>query len=104
MASARSLRSTVEVAQSLHLIPCFGDCAGGLVRLHCRVSLSPRSAAPVAVRNRLEPEQQSMKALQQSVVQVPGNSCSLADSRLQRHLEIMMQLPDSQLVGRPQQC
>ena len=45
-----------------------------------------------------------MEALQQSVVQVPRDSCALADARLQRHLKVMMQAPDSVLVGRPQQC
>ena len=44
-----------------------------------------------------------MEALQQSVVQVSSDSCSLADARLHRHLKFMMQLPDSALVGRPQQ-
>ena len=45
-----------------------------------------------------------MEALQQSVVKLPRNPCALADARLQRHLELMMQLPDTPLVRRPQQC
>ena len=42
-----------------------------------------------------------MEALQQSIVQVAGNSRSLADAGLHRHLELAMQLPDAQPVGRP---
>ena len=44
-----------------------------------------------------------MKALQQSVVQIAGDTCALADARVQRHIELMMQLPDTEQVDRPQQ-
>ena len=43
-----------------------------------------------------------MEALQQSVVKLARNPCALADARVQRHLELMMQLPQTPLVGRPQ--
>ena len=36
-------------------------------------------------------------------MQVPRDPCALAHARLQRHLELMMQLPDAQLVRRPEQ-
>src|SRR5271165_2524832 len=36
-------------------------------------------------------------------MQLARNACALADTRVQRDLELMMQLPDTPLVGRPQQ-
>src|SRR5208337_808506 len=45
-----------------------------------------------------------MKTLQQSVVQIARDPCALTDPCVQRHIELLLQLPDSQLVGRPQQC
>ena len=44
-----------------------------------------------------------MKALQQGVVKITCNSRTLADPRLQCHLKLMMHLPQTPLVGRPQQ-
>src|SRR5271166_2670183 len=36
-------------------------------------------------------------------MQVACNACALADPRLQRHFELLMQLPDTPLIRRPQQ-
>jgi hypothetical protein len=44
-----------------------------------------------------------VEALQQRVVQVPRNAGALADSRLERHLEPVTQLPDPDLVPSPEQ-
>src|ERR1700723_490173 len=44
-----------------------------------------------------------MKALKQGVVKVTRNSGALIDTRAQCHLELMMHLPQTPLVGRPQQ-
>ena len=45
-----------------------------------------------------------MKTLQKGVMQVTRDPRTLTDARLQRHLELMLQLPDTQLVGHPHQC
>ena len=45
----------------------------------------------------------TMGALQQCVVKLARDACALADARIQRQVELTMQLPDAQLVGRPQQ-
>ena len=44
-----------------------------------------------------------MKALKQGVMKFARDACALSDARLQRHVELMVQLPQPQLVGRPQQ-
>src|SRR5271166_5387366 len=36
-------------------------------------------------------------------MQLACNACALADTRVQRYLELMLQLPDTPPVGRPQQ-
>jgi hypothetical protein len=51
----------------------------------------------------LKAKQQPVEALQQGVVQIPRNAGALADSRLERHLEPAMQLPDPDLVPSPEQ-
>ena len=37
-------------------------------------------------------------------MELARNACALADARLDGHVEFPMQLPDAQLVGRPEQC
>ena len=44
-----------------------------------------------------------MEALQQGVMKLSRDPSSLTDARLERHVELMTQLPDTQLVARPQQ-
>jgi len=44
-----------------------------------------------------------VETLQQRVVQLPRNPRALADARVQCHLELMVQLPDTYQVGRPKQ-
>ena len=89
--------------QALHCVAPFGDRASSgfnrtiqfLFRL-CRPLLQK-------LRHNLEPQQQPVEALQQCVVQLPGDSCPLPHARLEGHVELVMQLPDTQLVTRPQQ-
>ena len=74
----------------------------------CSIALSSFSFASIgrsgsSYKNRLEPEQHSVEALQQSVVKVACNPCAFADARLERHVELMLQLPDTPLVRRPHQ-
>jgi hypothetical protein len=44
-----------------------------------------------------------MEALEQRVVQLAGDPRPLPDARLERHVELVLQLPDTQLVTCPQQ-
>jgi hypothetical protein len=55
------------------------------------------------VKHRLKAKQQPVETLQQGVVQVARNAGALADSRLERHLETVMQLPDPDPVPSPEQ-
>ena len=43
-----------------------------------------------------------MKALEQRVVQLPGNSRALSDARVQGHVELVLHVPHAKLV-RPRQ-
>ena len=54
-------------------------------------------------RNRLEPEQQALKTLQQSVVQFARDARALAHPRLQGHIELVRELPDTKLISGPEQ-
>ena len=74
----------------------------------CSIALSSFSFASIGplwqqLGNGLEAEQQTVEALQQSVVKLPRNPCALAHTRLKRHVELMLQLQDTPLVRRPQQ-
>ena len=51
----------------------------------------------------VEQEQDSLKILQQRVVEVTRDAGSLGDTRVQCHLQLSSQLPETQLPGRPQQ-
>src|SRR5208337_4368700 len=52
----------------------------------------------------LKMQHDSMEALQQRVVQITRDTCSLADALFQAHVELLRQLPQPQLVQPPQQC
>ena len=52
----------------------------------------------------LQEEQNAVKALQQRVVQIAGDTGTLADALLQSHIELLRQLPQPQLIECPQQC
>jgi len=41
---------------------------------------------------------QSLKTLQQRIVQVPRDACPLIDALFQTHIELLRQLPQSQLI------
>ena len=103
MASREIIALDCGVAQSLHRIPTFGDRLSCLLDGAVQPLFRLHRALWQQLRNSLEPQQQTMEALKQSVVKVPRDACALADTRLQRHGELMMQLPDTQLVGCPQQ-
>ena len=102
MASARSFPSTVESRESLHRITAFGDRGRGLFYGTVQILLRIRMFGQ-QLGNGLEPEQQTVEALQQGVVKVSRNPRTLSDACVQGHLELMTQPPEPQLVGRPQQ-
>src|SRR4029453_1654651 len=53
--------------------------------------------------HRLEAKQQPVETLQERVGQLPRNAGALAHSRLERHLEPVMQLSDPDPVPSPEQ-
>src|ERR1700687_5055907 len=75
-------------AQPLHSIPALCDRLSGLIdsALQCL----PRFLRTLRqqVSRRLKTQQQSMKTLQQRIVQVPCDTCSLADAGFQAHVEL----------------
>src|ERR1019366_9401658 len=92
-----------RIAQSLHRIPAFGDRLSRLVDRAAQLFFGLHRAVWQQLENGLEPQQQTVKALQQSVMQLERNACALVDTRVQRHLELMTQLLETPLVARPQQ-
>jgi hypothetical protein len=54
-------------------------------------------------RSRLEAKQKALKTLQQSVMQFARNACTLTYPRLQGPIELRRELPDTELITRPQQ-
>ena len=82
----------------LSLMHCFLKCfsgfggpgLGGMLRQQVNASL--------------EMQQNSMEALQQRVVQIASDAGPLADALFQAHVELPRQLPQPQLIQRPQQC
>ena len=55
------------------------------------------------LQDRLEPEQKSLKTLQQRVVQFARNACALTHPRFQGHVELVRELPDTEPVGGEEQ-
>ena len=88
IATARSLRSTVDARKpctaSRPSVIAFAACSNRTIQFLLRL----RRALRQQVRSSLEPQQQTVEALQQRVVQLPGDPCALSDARLQRHLEL----------------
>src|SRR6266850_175716 len=53
---------------------------------------------------RLHAEHQSLKTLQQRIVQIPRDARPLIDALFQTHIELLCQLPQPQLIASPKQC
>ena len=51
----------------------------------------------------METQQQTVKALKQSVMKITCNPCTLADPSIHGHFELMFQLPQTPFISRPQQ-
>src|SRR5208282_3958407 len=52
---------------------------------------------------RLKAQQQSVKALQQRIVQIPGNAGPLVDALFQAHVELPRHLSEAESMKRPEQ-
>ena len=103
MASARSLPWTVESRS-----PCTASrpsviASDSLLDRAVQLLFRLNRAFRQQLGSSLETKQQAMEALQQRVVQLSRDACALADTRIQRHLELMTQLPNTPPVDRPQQ-
>ncbi len=92
-ARARSFVSTVEARN-----PCTASrpsvialAARSMLLSSCSFASTGRSGSNCG--NNLEAQQQTMEALKQCVMKFARDACPLSDTRLQRHLELMMQLP-----------
>ena len=90
--------------QSLHSIPAFSHCIGHLLNRAVQHFLRYSRTVLEQLRNGLESQQHAVEALKQSVVKVSGNACALAHARIQCHLELMVQVPNPQLVSEPNYC
>jgi hypothetical protein len=90
-------------AQALHRVTTFGNRLSRL--LDCAIKPLPGVVWTLwqEFRSRLEPQQQALKTLKQSVVQFARNARALAHSRLQSHVELVRELPDTELISRPEQ-
>jgi hypothetical protein len=86
------------IAQTLYRIAAFGDRRRCL--LDCAVELLLRFRGPFAQQlgDGLQAQQQAVKALQQSVVEIPCNACALAHTCVKRQLEVMAQLRDPPVI------
>src|SRR5437773_9473111 len=85
-----------RLAQVLYGVPAFGDRFTGLIDRAIESFLSFCRTFREQVRNGLEPEKQSVKALQQRVVQVPRDACPFADARFEAHVELMSLLAEAE--------
>ena len=85
--------------------PCTAFRASEVIALAASLmalsSFSFASCRPLCpqVGHRLKAKQQPVETLQQGVVQLPRNAGALAHSRVERHLETVMQLPDPDPVA-----
>src|SRR5712691_11264437 len=94
-----------RLAQVRDRIPAFRDCLvsalqSDVERLNGFGGIAPGKHGP----HRLQAEHQSLKTLQQRIVQVPRDARPLIDALFQTHIELLRQLPQPQLIEPPKQC
>ena len=85
----------------LHRIPAFDDRLCSLHNPAVEVLLRLDGAVGPQLRGYLKPWQQSLKTLQECVVQVPREAGALTDAFFEKHVELRRQLPHPQLMYRP---
>src|ERR1700677_3304020 len=88
-------------AQSLNSIPALGDRLGRLIDSALESLFSFGRALQEQVSSSLKEENHSMKALKQSIVQIPSDSCAFVDTRFDLHAELPFQLLKAELIKRP---
>ena len=96
------------IASSNSRRPCTALRATVVAPTACCNAVSSRCLASPGCSGRspqrsVEQEQDSLKILQQRVVQITRDAGPLVETRIQGHLELSSQLPETQLPGRPQQ-
>ena len=92
-------------AQVLNRIPAFGDCAcSAMVMASSRVRTASSGRRESRLRAACIPEQRTMKALQQRVVQFAGDARALADALFQARVEFLRDLMQAVAIQRPEQC
>src|SRR6266403_6085070 len=94
-----------RLAQVRDRIPAFHDCLVSALQSDVeRLNGFGGSAPGKHVPHRLQAEHQSLKTLQQRIVQVPRDARPLIDALFQTHIELLCQLPQPQLIESPKQC
>src|SRR5271169_3047630 len=88
--------------QSLNGIPAFGDRFSSLIDRAVESLFSFLRTRRKQLGNRLKTEQQSVKSLQQSIMQIPRDAGPLADALFQTHVELVRHLPEAEPIERPQ--
>jgi hypothetical protein len=77
-------------AQPLHSIPALGDRLGRLIDSALETLFGFDRALREQVSSSLKAEHQSMKALQQSIVQIPSDSCPFVDACFKPYCELVV--------------
>ena len=98
MATARSSVSTVRGTQPLHGFPSLGDGLRRLIDRALKGLLGIGRARSEQLANRLKAKQQSLKALQQCVVQITCDAGALGDALLQARVECPRDLTQPQSI------
>jgi hypothetical protein len=88
--------------QTLHRVPPFSDRFRGAFNRTIQFLFRLSRAIGEKVRSGLEPQQQTVEALQQGVVKFPRDSRPLPNARVERHVELVLQLAYTQPVTGPQ--
>ena len=88
-------------AQPLHGIPALSNRVRRSIDSYFQCLAGISGTLRQLINRSLKERQERLETLQQRVVQIASNACALADARIERHLEFMMQLADPVLVGPP---
>ena len=89
--------------QTLNGIPALGERFLGFVDRLVQRLLGFSRVSGHQVAGRLKLEHQSVKRLQQSIVQISRDAGALIHLRFQPYLELMLYLPQAVLIEQPQQ-
>jgi ParB-like chromosome segregation protein Spo0J len=88
----------------LYRIPAFGDRLSSLIDRGIELLFRLLGTGRKQAGSGLQVEQQSMKTLQQRIVQVPRDSRPLADTLFQSYVELSRQSMESQLIEHPKKA